>query len=304
MISHGNENLRPSLRQIEIFLAVTEAGSFSGAAARLGMAQPGVSQAIRDLEDLLGLRLFDRTTRRVMLTEAGSAFRDDASKSLAALDQAVSGARDRTALRQGTVRLAAPPFLAATVLPRILAGFAARFPGLTLTLSDSTTAAILGAVRAGQADLGLGTFPVGETDVIRRAVLQDEMMAICTRDSALPENPVWADLAQLPVIVLSPTSALRMPVELGFDSAGLILRPAFEVDQIATALALAGAGLGVAILPGYVRAGLPPDTVARPLGAPPIRRELTLIHASGRSLGAGAQALADHLMQSLRRLAP
>ena len=296
--------MRPSLRQIETFLAVAEMGSFSGAAARLGMAQPGVSQAIRELEALLSLRLFDRTTRRVVLTEAGHAFREDAAKSVAALDQAVSGARDRAALRQGTVRLAAPPFLAATVLPRILVGFGARFPGLTLTLSDSSTTAILGAVRAGQADLGLGTFPAGETDIIRRAVLQDEMMAICARDCSLPEAPNWSDLADWPVIVLSTSSALRMPVELGFESAGLTLRPAFEVDQIATALALAGAGLGVAILPGYVRAGLPPDTVARPLGTPPIRRELILIHASGRSLGAGAQALADHLMQSLRRLAP
>lgn len=296
--------MRPSLRQIETFLAVAETGSFSGAAARLGMAQPGVSQAIRELETLLGLRLFDRTTRRVVLTEAGAAFREDATKSLSALDQAVSGARDRAALRQGTVRLAAPPFLAATVLPRILAGFGARFPGLTLTLSDSTTAAILGAVRAGQADLGLGTFPAGEMDIIRRAVLQDEMMAICARDCSLPETPGWSDLANRPVIVLSASSALRMPVELGFESAGLTLRPAFEVDQIATALALAAAGLGVAILPGYVRAGLPAGAVARTLGAPPIRRELTLIHATGRSLGAGAQALADHLMQSLRRLAP
>jgi len=296
--------MRPSLRQIETFLAVAEAGSFSGAASRLGMAQPGVSQAVRELETLLDLRLFDRTTRRVILTEGGIAFREDASKSLAALDQAVSGARDRAALRQGTVRLAAPPFLAATVLPRILARFAARFPGLTLTLADSTTAHILAAVRGGQADLGLGTFPAGDADVMRRAILQDEMMAVCTADSALPEAPVWADLAHVPVIVLSPSSALRMPVELGFESAGLTLRPAYEVDQIATALALAGAGLGVAVVPGYVRAGLAPETVARPLGAPVIRRELTLIHGSGRSLGAPAQALADHLLQSLRSLAP
>ncbi|MFN4173465.1 MAG: LysR family transcriptional regulator [Pseudorhodobacter sp.] len=296
--------MRPTLRQIETFLAVAEAGSFSAAAARLGMAQPGVSQAIRELESLLSLRLFDRTTRRVVLTEAGTAFRDDAAKSLAALDQAVAGARDRAALRQGTVRLAAPPFLAATVLPGILVAFRQRHPGLTLGLADSTTARILAAVRGGQADLGLGTFPPGETDVIRRAVLKDEMMAVTGPGTPLPDAPVWADLAGLPIIALSPSSALRLPVELGFDSAGLTLRPAFEVDQIATALALAAAGLGVAILPGYVRAGLPPGAMARPLGTPVIHRELTLIHASGRTLGAPAQAFADHLCQSLRRLAP
>ncbi|MBL4917052.1 LysR family transcriptional regulator [Szabonella alba] len=296
--------MRPSLRQIEIFLAVAETGSFSAAAVRLGMAQPGVSQAIRDLETLLTLRLFDRTTRRVLLTEAGAAFRADALESLAALDRAVAGARDRAALRHGSLRLAAPPFLAATVLPRILAAFGAAHPGIALRLTDGTTGRILDMVRGGQADLGLGTFPPGETEVSRRTVLRDEMLAVAAADTTLPDRPRWADLADHPIIALSPSSALRLPAELGFDAAGLTLRPAFEVEQIATALALAAAGLGIAVLPGYVRAGLTPGVIARPLGAPVIHRELALIHAAGRSLGAPAQAFADHLTQSLRRLAP
>lgn len=297
---------RPSPRQIEAFLAVAETGSFSGAATRLGMAQPGVSQTIRDLESLLELRLFDRTTRRVILTQGGAAFREDAIKALIALDHAVAGARDRASLRQGTVRLAAPPFLAATVLPGILAAFQHRHPGLTLALTDTTTERILEGLRDGLTDLAIGTFPPGEADLTRRTVLKDEMMAFAHPGLGLPGTPQWTDLADRPMIVMGPGSALRMPAEIGFETAGLSLHPAFQVDQIATALALAQAGMGIALLPGYARAGLPSDgpTRALPLGPPMIRRELVLIHAGGRSLSSAAAALADHLAQSLRRLAP
>ena len=293
--------MRPNLRQIEAVLAVAEAGNFSRAAESIGMTQPGISQAVREVEILLNLRLFDRTTRRVELTAAGCIFCDGARKSLSALDSAVAGAQDQSTLRAGFLRLAAPPFLAATVLPHVLADFQSLHPGLVLELLDTTTAQILERVATYQADLGLGTFPPGNT-LGRRVVLHDEMMAF-SRD-ARPTPLRWADLAQMPIIVLARSSALRLPVEMGFEAAGLTLGPAFEVEQIATALALANAGLGVAILPGYARAGQQTGLYAHPLEDPTIHREVTLIHAADRSLSPAAAAFADHLTHSLRKHAP
>lgn len=296
--------MRPNLRQIESFLAVAETGNFSRAAERIGMTQPGISQAIRELESLLDIRLFDRTTRRVVLTSAGEAFHAGMTKSIEALDAAVTTALDKGALRQGHLRLAAPPFLAATVLPAVLASFRSRHPGLALELVDTTTEQILARVAAGQADLGLGTFPAGTAALGRRTVLHDEMMGFATDAFALPDPLRWADLAEQPIIVLSRNSALRLPAELGFEAAGLSLCPAFEVEQIATALALAAAGLGVAVLPGYARAGQTAGLLAHRLHMPTLRREVALIHLSDRSLSPAAAAFADHLTHSLRKLAP
>ena len=293
--------MRPNLRQIEAVLAVAATGSFSRAAETLGLTQPGVSQAVREVEALLDLRLFDRTTRRVELTAAGRAFCEGAQKSMQALDGAVADAQDQSTLRAGFLRLAAPPFLAATVLPRVLAGFKALHPGLVLELVDTTTAQIMERVAAHQVDLGLGTFPASST-FGRRVVLHDEMMAFSSHPQPAPLS--WADLAGAPAIVLGRSSALRLPVEMGYEVAGLTLLPAFEVEQIATALALAEAGLGVAILPGYARAGQARGLHAQPLGAPTIRREVTLIHAADRSQSPAAAAFADHLTHSLRKLAP
>lgn len=296
--------MRPNLRQLEAFLAVAEAGNFSRAAEQIGMTQPGISQAIREVETLLDLRLFDRTTRRVELTAAGEAFRSGAQNAIAALDKALAEAQDRNALRQGFLRLAAPPFLAATVLPRLFAAFKERHSGLILELVDTTTAQILARVGSHQADLGLGTFPKGNNDLGRRVVLHDEMMCFAKPSFDLPRPIHWADLADLPIIALSRASALRLPVEMGFEAAGLTLSPAFEVEQIATALALAEAGLGVAILPGYARAGLGRGIDAHGLTDPVLRREVALIHAADRALSPAAAAFADHLTHSLRKLAP
>lgn len=295
--------MRPSLRQIDAFLTVAETGSFSKAAQRLGSTQPGISQAIRDLENGLGLRLFDRTTRRVALTEAGAEFRAKAEAALAMLDRAADGARDVAALRQGRVRLAAPPFLAATVLPGVLAAFRAAHPGLTVDLADRPTAGIVAALRDGGADLGLGTFPAAGADLIRRPVMADPMMAFA-RPRRLPPVARWADLAGHPVIAMAPTSGLRLPTELGFEAAGLPLAPVQEVQGIGTALSLAAAGFGVAILPGYARAALPPGLSAHALTDPVITREVTLAHAPDRALSPAAVRLSEALTTALRREAP
>jgi DNA-binding transcriptional LysR family regulator len=296
--------MRPNLRQIEAFLAVAEAENFSRAAEQIGMTQPGISQAIREVEALLDLKLFDRTTRRVELTAAGHSFRVGAKKSLEALDDAVIDAQDHNALRQGYLRLAAPPFLAATVLPRVLAAFKDRHPGLILELVDTTTAQILSRVANHQVDLGLGTFPAGGTNLGYRVVLRDEMMCFSHPCFGLANPMRWADFNGVPIIVLSQSSALRLPVEMGFEAASLTLTPAFEVEQIATALALAAAGLGVAILPGYARAAQTENIEAHALSSPILRREVALLYAADRSLSPAASAFADHLTHSLRKLAP
>ncbi|QYK41545.1 MAG: LysR family transcriptional regulator [Paracoccaceae bacterium] len=295
--------MRPPLRQIETFLAIAETGSLSAAARRLGLSQPAVSQALRDLESHLGLRLIDRTTRRLALTEAGQTFRTLAGRGLAALDHAAEAARDAAALRTGRVRLAAPPFLAATVLPPVLAAFRALHPGLAVDLADLPTAGIVARLRGGGADIGLGTFPVAEADLSRRPVLSDPMMAFAA-PGTLPPAPRWADLAGLPVIAMAATNGLRVPAELGFEAAGLPLSPVHEVQGIATALSLAAAGFGIAILPGYARVGLPAGLAALPLADPSIRRDLALALPPDRLLSPAGRALADHLVRSLRKLAP
>jgi DNA-binding transcriptional LysR family regulator len=292
-------NFRPNLRQIDAFLAVADLGSFSRAAERLGGSQPGISQAVRDLEQALGLALFHRTTRRVELTPEGAALRDRLSRGIEALEDAFAHARDLAGLRQGRLRVAAPPMLAATVLPPILTGFARAHPGLIIELADTVAADIPGLLRAGQADLGIGTFAATEPGLERRLLLRDAMTLFCPVDHPLSKGPVgWSDLAGVPLVALAPPSGLRALMDDGFRSAGLVAQPVCTVRQVSTALALVRAGLGVAVFPAYALRGHEGRLIAVPVDAPRLVREIVMIRPHDQIPPPAAMAFQRHLLRA------
>ncbi len=287
-----------TLRQLQALLAVAEQGSFSRAAERLHVTQSAVSVLVRELERELRLRLFDRTTRRVEPTPAGAAFAAQAAKLVADLDLAVRHAHDLAELRRGRLTVAAPPLLAATLLPGAIAAFRSSHPGVRVELVDTRTDLIVAQVRAGEADLGVGTFQAGEDGIERVHLAADRLVAVCPGGHALAgAAPLpWPALAGWPLITLTRDSGIRSLVEYGFEAAGAALDIAFEVNQITTALALAAAGLGVAVLPAYAMAS--PQSaglMARPLEAPAVVRDVVAIHRSGRALAPAAAAFVTAL---------
>lgn len=298
--------LRVTIRQIEGFLAVAEAGNFSRAARRLNIAQPALSQAVKDLEAEIGLRLFDRTTRRVELTDAGHEFRDSAAKIIEELGDAMQNVHDLVKRRRGRVRIAAPPLLAAVILPRTIADFHRHHPGITVELIDAGTEQIVESVRNGKADCGLGTFPPGDERIERTALIRDKLMMF-SNNATSEERPVvtWADLAGLPLVTLTRDSGIRILVEMGYETAGIPCKPAYEVSHITTALALVEAGLGISVLPTYALAAVRNHHIkGTVLTGPEISREVSMIHPSGRSRSPAVSAFAATLERHVRELLP
>lgn len=296
-----------TLKQVTAFLAVADAGSFTAAAERLQVAQPALSQAVRELETELGLRLFDRTTRRVELTVAGREFREATARVVGDLDFAIRNARDLANRRRGRIVVAAPPLLAANVLPSAIQDFAKAYPDIAVEVIDAPTLSIVDTVRAGGADCGVGTFAAGENGIERVSLMRDRLQLFCRDDSPFGKarSVRWAELAGHPLVALTRDSAIRRLMEIGFESAELQLTPAYEVHQIATALGMVKAGLGIAVLPTYARSGmLSEEIVARPLTDPDIGRDIVLIHASGRSVSPAVSAFTPILRKAVRRLTP
>ena len=185
-----------TLRQIQAFRTVAEFGSFTRAAERLNLAQPALSLSIRDLERELSLKLFDRTTRRVELTGAGREFLQSADKLLADLDRAVRNAQDLSERKRGRIVVAAPPLLAAMIVPAAIAEYNKAFPGIDVGLVDARNDQILEKLRSGEADCAIGTFDE-RADGIRREVLaQDALALFCAPSSALAKHKRvrWRDL--------------------------------------------------------------------------------------------------------------
>jgi len=259
--------------------------------------QPALSQQIRDLEAELGIRLFDRTTRRVELTEGGAEFRNIAAKIIEDLEAAARNAHELAERKRGRVIVAAPPLLASAVVPRAIADFRNQYPGIEVRLIDARTDQIVETVRSGQADCGLGTFHAGEEGISTTRLARDSLMVFCTSSDplALRRTVNWRELEGLPLIALTRNSGIRRLVEVGFETAQIKLIPAYEVAQITTALAMVEAGLGIAALPTYAWAGARGMKISATVLNPSIARDITMITQTGRSIAPAVSAFARFL---------
>ncbi len=296
-----------NIRQIRSFQAVVELGNFSRAAERLGTSQASVSHAINDLETLLGARLFDRTTRRVELTEAGQIFAAGALAGLAEMDRSIEAVRDLSKLRAGLVRIAAPSLLAATVLPRLTMKMASVYPNLKLSIEDLGVDLIVNKVRNGLCDLGVGTFNSDEENIDSQHILSDRLLLFTWQEHEFRsrEEVGWTDLQNQRIITLTRESKIRLLTEIGFESANLALRPYMEVHQIHTALSLVENQIGVAVLPTYAFSALNNRRIiARPLTDPAITRQVSIITARERAASPAAAAVRPLLRSVLREMVP
>ena len=271
-----------TLRQLEMFIAIADQASFSRAAARLRVTQPVLSNAIRDLEGSLGIKLFDRTTRRVELTQAGREFRMSAERVVADLGNAVRNLQALAARDRGYLVVAAPPLLAAALLPQAIAEYKAANSGVVVNLIDVPTDQIVRKVRAREAECGVGTFAPDEDGIQRKLLARDSLMLFCSPKSSFANisRVSWRDLGGQPLVALTCDSSVRLLVDAALLASSVQTQIAFEVSHMTTAIMLVEAGLGIAILPTYAWTfARDRDVVAKPLHDPVVSREISMIQA-------------------------
>ena len=274
-----------SLRQLRAFVAVAREGSITRAARRLHLTPSALSMLVSALEGELGVRLFERTSRRVAPTDAARALLPGIERTFEHLDAALDGLRDWVERRDARLAIAAVPLLAATLVPPRLAAFRERHPGVRVTLLDLPVDAIAEAVRAGDADVGLCTADHDVLDLDATVLLQDRLMLACRPDHpfAARREVRWAELAGEPLALLGRGSGLRRLVEQGFAAQGGAPLAAFEVAQVATAVGLVEAGLALSVLPGHALASARTDgVVAVPLVQPSVARDVVALTSPRR----------------------
>lgn len=287
-----------TLRQLRAFAAVAELGSFTAAAGKLHLTQSALSVLVRELEQQLGARLFDRHTRRVLLTEAGSELLPSATRVLAELDHAVVAVGELRDKRRGRLRVAMPQLMASTLGARALAAFHAQHPDVDIELHDTPTDQIVSTVLSGRVELAIAVEVPSTEDVERRVLLRDRHWLACPpghRLAALPRVR-WKDLRREPFI--APTRDFMRWLAPLFPSAEEQPQVAHTVAYVSTALGLAAAGLGVTMVPTYgqplARAwGL----VCKPVVAPVFERDVQIYAARGRGLSPAAEAFVRALTE-------
>src|SRR5580693_3749257 len=186
------------LRQLAYFEAVVRYGGFSRAAEQLRIAQPAVSAQVRRLEAELGTLLLERTTRRVALTHAGELFLARARAVLGLLDEARADLADLAAVRRGHVRIGATLVLGSLDLPRELARFRRRYPGVTLALRAGLIADLLGELGSGAIDIVLGPLHPELLDGFLAQPLVEERIVLVTPPGRPAPEPALAPVPEAP----------------------------------------------------------------------------------------------------------
>lgn len=294
-----------SRKHLTAFTSLARHGSFTRAAAALGIAQPTLTATIKQLEEMSNVRLFDRTTRRVVLTEAGEAFRPSAEAAVASLEGARDTLRQLAKGKKGRVRVASVPSFVVRVLPRVLKEFERDYPEVAIHIREENEASVNRRVQAGEADFGFGSDFETLPDLTYRALVQDQVGLLTRADHPLARGRgplAWKDLGDLRFAAFGPQTTLRRLVGTVDDLPESVVEPAYEVSDVITLEALLEAGLAVAAafkLGSY--RGRDRKLVFRPLVEPVLTRTICLITHAGRTLSPAATALAESTLRHLRR---
>jgi LysR family transcriptional regulator, carnitine catabolism transcriptional activator len=289
------------LHQLEAFQEVARSGGFSGAARTLNISQPALSRTIRQIEETLGVRLFDRSTRNVRLTPAGDKLLAGARRVINEVDNAVADFSDFVEGRRGRIAVAALPSVAAWILPRAIARYRECHPNVDVIVLDGLAEKVADAVLDGTAEFGVTMQPARTGDLHYEPLLSDDFALVCRADDPLArrKSVAWSVFRDRPFVAMSRNSSVRALTDSAFLQAGFATRPLYECAHLATAGGLVAAGLGITALP---RLTLPiiqfSGLVHRPLHAPRISRAIGVISRGGRTLSPAAAAFLDALRQS------
>jgi DNA-binding transcriptional LysR family regulator len=283
-----------SMRDLRAFAALAELRNFTRAAEQCSLSQPAFSALIRALEDGVGVRLFDRDTRKVELTAEGRLFLDSASRLLQDFGLALEDLRDLATRRRGRVALAVLPSLAAGWLPDVLAEFHAAHPGIELDVADALADECIDRVRSAKADFALASTRSTSSELTSELFCADRFHFVCRRDHryAGRRRVTLQQLAEEPFIHLARSSSVRQHIDQAVWPGRT--RRVMELDQLSTVAGMVRAGLGITVVPALTLFHFRhPDLATVPLDAPGMVREIFLLRSRDRGLSIAARTLYD-----------
>jgi len=301
-----NENFgptfSPTIRQLRAFLAVHQLRKLSAAAQRLFVTQSAVSMLIRQLEEGLGTRLFDRTTRSLKPTAAANEMLATAERILRDVDSLSTGFRELATLERGRVSVAITPTLATFLLPDAIRSFHEQHPKVRVMVNDCAPDQFISRILGEHVDFGIGTpeRPGAEVEVQR--LMRDHLALVCRDDHPLAKVRVvrWTDLGGHPIITVRPGYGVRPLIDGTAADAGVALDVVNEVSFLSTAIWMTASGMGASIMPGaFARAAGDPSLVIKVLSAPRVSRDISVVTKRGHSLSVAARAFIDALKRSL-----
>lgn len=262
-------NINFDLNDLQAFRAVVENQGFRRAAESIRITQSALSRRIEKLESALGVKLFERTTRKVSLTNVGRAFLPQVERLLDDLDLALLSIGDGGANRRGTLTVACVPSAAYYFLPHAIRSFHGQYPLMKIRLIDVSANEVSAAVAAGEADFGVSFTGNLAPEIEFSPLLEEHYVVACRRDHPLAtlEAVTWAQACEHDCITLDKSSGNRLVLDRALSGLQPGKHSVCEARHVTTVLGLVEAGLGIAVVP----------SIAMPISAHPILAKVRLV---------------------------
>lgn len=289
-----------TLRQLRAFTALARTGGFTRAAESLHITQSALSGLIKELESQLGVRLVDRSTRRIQLSAIGLEFHSVATRILRELDSALENIDNIKRLRRGIVRMAAPQLMASTLIPEVIASFKQAHPDIQIHLQDCAVDNAIAQVVRGEVDFSIGPHRQGMADLETTPLLDLPFMAIFPKGHPLEAQAEisWEELVRYPMIALQGQFTDRLALDLYQTKSIPTINPSQEVAFMSTALSMVSANLGVtAGLPYSERLVEIYGLCMKPLVKPVVNRQFLIYQRQHSSLPPAAEVFVQYLFE-------
>ena len=238
------------INELKAFIAVTENGSFSGAARKIHLTQPAISKRIAHLEERLNQPLFDRIGHQVTLTEAGERLLPHARTILGALQNGLRDVSKLNAKPSGTLRIATSYHVGLHHLPDILKSYYNDYPEVELDLRFMDSEDALAGVEKGDIELAIITLPLELPEHLQAQTLwNDPMQIVCAKDHPLAGSSDIHDLAEYPAILPDTYTITRQLVESALNNKGLQINVRLSSNHLESIRMMVEIGLGWSVLP-------------------------------------------------------
>ncbi|MFS0839969.1 LysR family transcriptional regulator [Paenibacillus sp. 1P03SA] len=252
------------VRHLHYFLETARRKSFTKAAEALHVTQPTISKMIRILEEELGVELFDRTARQIVLTDAGEAVLIQAQQIVRSLENLSVDLADVTSMRKGQIRIGLPPMTGAPFFPELIAAFHRLYPGIGIRLIEEGARTVEREVESGSLDLGVAVLPVDADRFGMFAFVKEELRLVVHPGHRLARRQTvrLAELSGEKFLLFREGFTLHESIPEACIQAGFKPDIIYESSQWDFLSGMAEAGLGVALLPETICRKLNPDKVA------------------------------------------
>lgn len=295
-----------NLKLLQTFLLAVEHGSFRRAAEDSNRSPSAVSMQIRDLEEQLGVSLFTRTAHKAVLTGEGKVLFDQVSQAMKDIQTGIERLRELSLERRSLIKIACAPTLASTRLGPILATFRLRYPRSMVEVHETSPAAALTLLQQQEVELYVGPELADLRDCAFEPLFDDRFVACAPPQFLSGRQAVsLAELGNTPLILLDRQTAVRTQIDRLAAAGDLALNVQYSVQNVQTAIALASAGLGVAILP-TIALSMTANSLLRvmPISDRHATRAIGIIVTRGYVRHAYSEQLMDFIRAELQAAAP